>query len=123
MARNKIIPYDPKLREYARHLRLNPTKAEALLWKHIRNRIISGFQFHRQVPMVNYIVDFYCHEIGLAIGLDGISHKMKFFYDSLRQTELQNLGVSFLRFKNQQVFGDTESVLEEIEKKVLELGG
>ncbi len=71
--------------------------------------------------MINYIVDFYCHEIGLAIELDGISHKMKFFYDSLRQSELQNIGVTFLRFNNQQVMNHTQSVIEEIEKKVLEL--
>nr|WP_321230667.1 DUF559 domain-containing protein [uncultured Psychroserpens sp.] len=41
-------------------------------------------QFHRQVPMLNYITDFYCHEIGLAIEIDGASHDHSFFYDANR---------------------------------------
>ena len=67
MSRNDIIPYRPHLREYARELRNNPTEEEKILWKHLRKKQILGYQFHRQVPLLDYIVDFYCHELKLAI--------------------------------------------------------
>ena len=72
--RNKIIPYNPKLKLLARELRKNSTLSEVLLWQNIKQRGY-GVQFHRQVPMLDYIVDFYCHEIGLAIEIDGSSHE------------------------------------------------
>ena len=60
-----------------------------------------GVEFHRQVPMLNYIVDFYCHEIGLAVELDGSIHDYAFFEDAKRQGELEQQGVTFLRFSNE----------------------
>ena len=60
-----------------------------------------GVEFHRQVPMLNYIVDFYCHEIGLAVELDGSIHDHAFFEDAKRQGELEQQGVTFLRFSNE----------------------
>lgn len=60
--RNKIIPYNPKLKEYARYLRKNSTISEVLLWKKIKNKSL-GIEFHRQVPILEFIVDFYCHEL------------------------------------------------------------
>ncbi|HEY3429778.1 MAG TPA: DUF559 domain-containing protein, partial [Cyclobacteriaceae bacterium] len=65
--KNKIIPYRKDLRLKARELRNNSTLSEILLWDEIKNRQILKFQFHRQVPLLNYIVDFYCHELMLAI--------------------------------------------------------
>lgn len=85
--RNKIIPYKPHLKEYARTLRKNSTIYEIILWKHIRRRAL-GVQFHRQVPMLNYIVDFYCHEIGLAIEIDGHIHDYQYLADVKRQGRL-----------------------------------
>jgi len=55
--RNKIIPYNPKLKEYARYLRNNSTLSEVLLWQKIKNKSFE-VQFHRQVPLLDYIVDF-----------------------------------------------------------------
>ena len=72
--RNKIIPYNQELKLLARQLRKNSTFPEVLLWQNIKQRAY-GVQYHRQVPMLNYIVDFYCHEIGLAIEIDGSSHE------------------------------------------------
>lgn len=74
---NKIIPYKPELKFFARQLRKNSTLSEVLLWNKIRKRAL-GVQFHRQVPMLDYIVDFYCHEIGLAIEVDGKIHEHQF---------------------------------------------
>jgi len=117
---NKIIPYRAELREYSRYLRKNSTLSEILLWKNIKNRILK-VQFHRQVPILDYIVDFYCHEIGLAIEIDGNSHDHKFFYDAKRQGRLEKQGVNFLRFSDIEVKKDMVNVLTEIQNKVNEL--
>ena len=115
MSRNKIIPYDPRLRSLARQLRKQGPLAEILLWKRIRNRQICGYQFHRQVPIDRYIVDFYCHELMLAIEIDGSSHFYKEESDQRRQKRLEKLGVHFLRFTEMDVRKDIESVLRAIE--------
>lgn len=70
---NNIIPYNPKLREYAKELRNNSTLCEILLWEQIKNKAL-GVEFKRQVPILEYIVDFYCQEIRLAIEVDGSIH-------------------------------------------------
>lgn len=120
--RNKIIPYHPELKLLARRLRKNSTLPEVLLWQNIKQRAY-GVQFHRQVPMLNYIVDFYCHEIGLAIEIDGSSHDHAFEYDTKRQGELEVYGVTFLRFSNEEVKKNMFSVLLVIEETVKELKG
>ncbi len=118
--RNKIIRYRPELREYARSLRKNSTLSEVILWQTIKKRAL-GVQFHRQVPMLDYIVDFYCHEIGLAIEIDGSSHDNKFLYDARRQGRLEKEGVHFIRFTNEEVKKELFSVLQALEHKVNEL--
>ena len=118
--KNKIIPYSPHLKEYSRMLRKNSTLSEVLLWQKIKNK---GFevQFHRQVPMLNYIVDFYCHEIMLAIEIDGDSHMFKYEYDKFRQGELEKKGVKFLRFSDLEVKNNMFSVLLILENEIEEL--
>jgi len=118
--RNKIIPYDPGLREYARQLRKNSTLSEVILWQNIKRRAL-GVQFHRQVPMLSYIVDFYCHEIGLAIEIDGNSHDHKFLYDAKRQGRLEAEGVQFIRFTDREVKKELFGVLLALEQLVQEL--
>lgn len=118
--RNKIIPYNAELKQLARQLRKNSTLPEVLLWQNIKQRAF-GVQFHRQVPMLNYIADFYCHEIGLAIEIDGNSYNHSFLYDAKRQGELEAYGVKFLRFSNDEVKNNMFSVLLVIEEMVKEL--
>ena len=89
--KNKIIPYNPKLKELARELRKNSTLSEVLLWLKIKGKAM-GVEFHRQVPIDNFIVDFYCHELMLAIEIDGNSHDDKQDYDQNRQQILENFG-------------------------------
>ena len=108
--RNKIIPYSPELKLLARQLRKNSTLPEVLLWQNIKQRAY-GVQFHRQVPILSYIVDFYCHEIGLAIEIDGSSHDHIFLKDAKRQEEIEAYGVTFLRFSNEEVKKNMFSVL------------
>ena len=116
MPRNKIIPYNPVLRDLARNLRNESTLSEILLWKEIKTKQILSYQFHRQVPIDNYIVDFFCHELFLAIEIDGISHAQKETYDEKRQQRLESLGVRFLRFDDLEVKFQIESVLSRIKE-------
>ena len=95
MKRNNIIPYRKDLRLKARQLRNNSTLSEVLLWQEIKDRKLLGFQFHRQVPLLNYIVDFYCHELKLVIEIDGDSHEYKVEYDLKRQQELEAYEYTF----------------------------
>ncbi|MFC4723250.1 endonuclease domain-containing protein [Geojedonia litorea] len=117
---NKIIPYKPELRAYARNLRKSATLSEKLLWKKIRNRAFE-VQFHRQVPMLDYIVDFYCHEIGLAIEIDGNSHDHKYFYDAKRQGRLEAEGVKFIRFSDAEIRQHMHNALVTLKSKIEEL--
>jgi len=118
--KNKIIPYNPKLKEYARQLRNDSTLAEVLVWENIKNRAL-GVQFHRQVPMLNYIVDFYCHELMLAVEIDGNSHDYRYFEDADRQNKLEEYGVQFIRFSDSDVKNNMFSVSMSLEEKVKEL--
>ena len=120
--KNKIIPYDPKLKEFAKQLRKNSTLSEVLLWQNIKNKAL-GVQFHRQVPLLNYIVDFYCHELMLAIEIDGDSHLYKYEYDAKRQGELEKAGVVFIRFSDLDVKQNMFSVGLSLEQVVQELMG
>ena len=114
---NPIIPYAPQLKLLARQLRKNSTLSKVLLWKNIR-KSAYGIQFHRQVPLLSYLVDFYCHEIGLAIEIDGPIHDLNYFYDAKRQDRIEAYGVEFLRFTNDEVNNNLFSVLLVIQEKV-----
>lgn len=107
--RNKIIPYNPLLKQLARKLRKESTLSEVLLWRQIKNRSL-GIEFHRQVPIDNYIVDFYCHELMLAIEIDGNSH-IDEHKDTKRQNKLEQLGVRFIRFTDRTVKQDMNNVI------------
>ncbi len=115
----KLIPYRKDLKERARELRNKMTLAEEELWSKIRKRSL-GVEFHRQVPLLDYIIDFYCHEIGLALELDGPIHDKQVFADGIRQGRLEERGVHFLRFKNEEVFESMEAVLIAISDRIEE---
>ncbi len=70
--------------------------------------------------MLDYIVYFYCHEIGLAIEIDGSSHDEKFLYDANRQNRLEKEGVHFLRFSDKEVLNVRSNVITEIKEKIRE---
>lgn len=125
MPRNTILPYRNDLKTNARKLRKKSTISEMLLWQEIRRRQIEGFQFHRQVPMLDYIVDFYCHELMLAIEVDGKSHHsaQAKLYDQRRQTRLEEYGVKFLRFDDLRIKRDINNVLDELRRWIKERAG
>ena len=74
MPKRKIIPYNPILKERAQELRNNSTFSEIMLWNHLKKKQMRGFDFDRQRPIDNYIVDFYCKDLFLAIEIDGERH-------------------------------------------------
>ena len=63
----------PELLRIAGDLRHSITKAEKILWEHLRNRKLSGIKFRRQHPLNEIILDFYCHEVKLSIELEPFS--------------------------------------------------
>lgn len=113
--RRKIIPYNPKLKKYARELRNNCTFTEILMWNYLKKKQLLGYDFDRQRPIGNYIVDFYCKDLMLAIEIDGESHYGNEGKDKKRDIRLNELGVTVLRFDDLEVRFNTEKVLTEIE--------
>jgi very-short-patch-repair endonuclease len=98
--RRGIIGYERYLKELARKLRQNMTLGEVLLWQHLKQKQMRGYDFDRQKPIDRYIVDFYCKDLKLAIEIDGSSHdgEEAKINDEIRQKRLESLGVRFLRF-------------------------
>jgi very-short-patch-repair endonuclease len=119
LTKNKIIPYREDLKAKARELRKNSTLSEILLWQEIKERKFFDYQFHRQVPMLDFIVDFYSHELNLAIEIDGDSHNQNYKYDVERQAELEQYGVQFIRFDDKEVKRNMNNVLRTIESWII----
>jgi len=115
--RRKIIPYNPKLVSLAKALRKNMTLSEVLLWNELKQKKMKGYDFDRQRPIDEYIVDFYCKDLMLAIEIDGYSHYSEEAYlkDVSRQKRLESLGIEFLRFGDLEVKQNMRNVLRTIE--------
>ena len=118
--KNRIIPYNPNLKSLARELRINSTKSEIILWNKIKKKSL-GVEFHRQVPIDDFIVDFFCHEIMLAIEVDGATHLYNFENDNKRQKRLESFGIKVLRIDDKDVRFALNDVLRAIELTVEDL--
>jgi very-short-patch-repair endonuclease len=111
-----MLPYNKKLKHPSRQLRENMTDAERCLWAKIRRKQLKGYQFCRQKPIGDYIVDFFCPKIRLVIEVDGGQHfsdEMR-EYDRIRDDYLHSLGLRVLRFTNTDVLTRIEAVVESI---------
>jgi len=97
-------------------MRKEPTPAEKTLWVMLRGRALSEWKFRRQHPIGEFIVDFYCPQLGLAIEVDGAAHfdEIGAIGDSRRTEKLEALGISVLRFENAVVVENGTSVLNRI---------
>ena len=102
------------LRQRSRDLRKNLTPAEQKLWHGIRGKQLQGFKFRRQMVLGNYIVDFVCLERRLIVEVDGGQHLDNANYDLQRDQWLQSQNFTVLRFWNNQILNEFESVLESI---------
>ncbi|MGB2924048.1 MAG: HsdR family type I site-specific deoxyribonuclease, partial [Limnothrix sp.] len=104
------------LLEQVRELRKNQTSAEKVFWEIVRAKRFLGLKFRRQHQIGNYIVDFYCHAKKLVIELDGGIHNEPAQKEGDRQRDeyLKSLGHRVLRFTNDQIFNNLETVLDSI---------
>ncbi|WP_424951251.1 endonuclease domain-containing protein [Deinococcus sp.] len=98
--------------EVARLLRRNMTPEERMLWTRIRGKQL-GVSFRRQEPMGKYVADFICYERFLIVELDGGQH-FESEADAVRDADMLEKGFTTLRFWNNEVRANMESVLEQI---------
>ena len=112
----------PRLKEFAREMRKNPTEAENFLWQYLRKKKLDGRIFHRQHPIDIFIVDFYCHSEQLVIEVDGGIHQERdiILRDQGRTAEMGRFGLRVIRFRNEEILGDVEAVLEKIKDNFIQ---
>jgi very-short-patch-repair endonuclease len=116
----------PAIRQFARELRQPQTPAETTLWRYLRNRNLE-YKFRRQHPIEFFIIDFYCAEAKLLIEIDGESHfqKAQMEYDQARTGYLETLGYKVIRFTNDDVRYNINTVvtriIEQVETRIKEL--
>ena len=108
-------PPGPSLLAHAKSLRKDTTPAERRLWAGVRNRQCGGLKFRRQVPIGQFIADFYCASERLVVELDGVSH-IDSVTDGPRDVWMEAQGLRVLRFSNGDVLGNPEGVLISIQQ-------
>jgi very-short-patch-repair endonuclease len=101
-------------RQFARDLRRRQTRAEEILWDHLRGSRFHGAKFRRQVPFGGFVVDFYCHATKLVVEVDGKQHDWFSEYDKARTDVLERGGLQIMRVTNEDVLGNIDSVLARI---------
>eukprot|EP01012_Entosiphon_sulcatum_P036337 TRINITY_DN46310_c0_g1_i1.p1 TRINITY_DN46310_c0_g1~~TRINITY_DN46310_c0_g1_i1.p1 ORF type:complete len:126 (+),score=10.51 TRINITY_DN46310_c0_g1_i1:95-472(+) len=110
-----------KLFEFSKALRRKQTDAEEMMWQCLRNRKLLNFKFRRQHPIHQYIADFYCHEAKLIIEIDGGIHNNpeNQEYDQNRTIELMKIGITVIRFTNEDVNNNLDEVIKVIKNHLL----
>jgi imidazole glycerol-phosphate synthase subunit HisF len=106
--------------ELAKALRNNLTEAEEKLWNVLSNKKFMGLKFRRQHPVGGFILDFYCHSLKLAIEIDGKIHlvpEVK-IHDKERQQIIEDMGISVVRFTNEQIDKNLEQVLHKLNEVI-----
>jgi very-short-patch-repair endonuclease len=106
----------PSTYENARDLRKVQTKAEGKLWQALRNGKVDDLKFRRQHAFDDYILDFYCHKMKLAVEVDGEVHNDPEVaaYDIVRTKNLNDNGITVLRFTNDEVEKNSKAVIQKI---------
>jgi very-short-patch-repair endonuclease len=87
------------------------TLSEILLWQQLKGKQLLGYDFHRQKPIDEYVVDFYCPKLKLVIEIDGDSHEGNEVADQIRQEKLESLGLKVLRIPDLEVKTNLDGVL------------
>jgi very-short-patch-repair endonuclease len=111
-----MLSYKAKLKRPSRKLRSDMTDAEIYLWSKLKNKQLDGYQFYRQKPIGNYIVDFYCPTTKLVIEVDGGQHfdDDGITRDNERDGYINSLGLKVLRFTNIEVLKNMQGVIDSI---------
>ena len=104
-----------------RKLRRQPTRAEAWLWFHLRNKQLLGYKFRRQHSIGRFVLNFFCAEAMLGIEVDGVTHldPAKIAHDRARQQWIESRGVRVMRFTDGEILCETEIVLERLRQVIL----
>ena len=110
------INYISDLTQMAKINRHQPTEAEGIIWQKILRYERTGFKFSRQKPINRFILDFYCSKLNLAIEIDGGSHNQKKENDTLRDKFLSQIGIQTIRFTNEEILFDLNTVKQKILK-------
>ena len=116
--------YNSKLQQLANKLRKEMTKAEACLWKYaLRAGQMKGYQFRRQRPVLQYIADFMCKELKLVIEVDGLTHQWEetAAKDKQKTNDLEQAGFKVIRFTDEEVLKNMNTVIEIIKCAVEEI--
>jgi very-short-patch-repair endonuclease len=97
--------------------------AEVILWNSLKRRQLESYKFRRQYSVENFVIDFYCPELKLAIEVDGDSHYIDIaeFSDQKRQSHIEFFGIQFLRFTNREVYENLEGVLSKIVNRIKQI--
>ena len=90
------------------------TLAEILLWQQVKGKQLLGYDFHRQKPIDEYIVDFYCPRLKLVLEIDGDSHEGREGADRIRQEKLESMGLTVIRFEDSEVKSNMDGVLDQV---------
>jgi len=114
MKRSYRIRTTESIQQRARELRQEMTRAEKMLWEHLRDRRLAGYKFRRQQPLGTFITDFYCASAHLVVEVDGDVHIQITEQDENRTNLLEADGYRIIRFPNQQVENKLDDVLAEI---------
>jgi very-short-patch-repair endonuclease len=122
MDRTRNIALVKAAKKRCRELRQRETDAEKKFWNVVRNRGWRGYKFYRQYPLYYeysgnesfFIADFYCHEMKLAVELDGRIHENQQELDGIRDEIIKSHGIKVIRIKNDFIEKNVESVLERI---------
>jgi leucyl-tRNA synthetase len=104
--------------EKAKENRNQPTEAEKTLWTQLRGKKLGGYKFRQQHLIGDYIADFVCLSKSLVIEVDGEYHNETKDYDEERTQFLNEKGFEVIRFKNEDVIGDIDGVLDQIKTKL-----
>ena len=116
---NMFYGAHPVIFQKAEELRNKMTHSEELLWNYL-NHNEWNLKFRRQHPISIYVADFYCHSLKLVIEIDGSIHALEEVKrnDIIRESNLKELGLNVLRFKNEDIINKLETVVKEINKKI-----
>ncbi|MFI5212101.1 MAG: endonuclease domain-containing protein [Ignavibacteria bacterium] len=101
------------IKEIRENLKKNPTQAEKIFWEYLRNKK-TGHKIRRQHVIDNFVADFVCLPKNIVIEIDGKIHKYQKEYDAMRTAKFEELGYSIIRYSNEEVFKNPESVFLKI---------
>jgi len=112
-----FIPYNPELIPLAQKLRNNSTISECFLWQELKGKRL-GYDFERQKPLGEYIVNFYCSELMLAIDIEGHGSGHQSEYNQQRLQEVEKLGVKVIHYTDMQIKRNIRRVVKGLRQRI-----